>query len=244
MKAYSENQQARGTVGSRLKRFVVLVPLLWLVATQAQLYTVDDGSVETFGGTSSGDLLALNHFSTGPSPVVIDEIRVLWNPISSTVAPTVALYSDPNGDGNPSDMTPLVIQPISIPPSVVVLNNTTVQGYSIPATLVSGSFFVGAYLSDGESSFNPVIGVDLAHLAPHQSWIIENSRAGALSLQNPIGTSTSRSYLDTYVAGNHMIEAHFTPVPEPPCIVLFAVGLSCVLLKTRRPTIPLQARPD
>ena len=190
MKRKSENQQPPCRIVWRLIRLVVLSSLFWSVVTHAQLFTWDDGSVNTFGGTASGDLLALNHFNTGGSPVLIDEIRVLWNPISSTVKPTVTLYSDPNGDGNPSDMAPLLIRQISIPANVVILNNTSVQSYSIPVTQVSGSFFVGAYLSDRELSFNPVIGVDLAYLGPNQSWVIENSTAGLLNLMNPIGTST------------------------------------------------------
>ena len=231
MKTNPENQLASNRIDWMLKRFVVLLFLLWSVVARAQLFTWDDGSVNTFGGTPSGDLLALNHFNTGGSPVLVDEIRVLWNPISSTVKPTVALYSDPNGDGNPSDMTPLLLQPISIPANVVILNNTTVQGYSIPATLVNGSFFVGAYLSDKEPSFDPVIGVDLAHLGPNQSWIIENSTAGLLNLMNPFGTSTLKTPLDTFIAGNHMIEAHFRPVPEPSSCIVLAFGLLCFAVR-------------
>lgn len=201
------------------------------MVARAQLFTLDDGSVNTFGGTPSGDLLALNHFNTGGSPVLIDEILVLWNPISSTVKPTVALYSDPNNDGNPSDMMPLLIQPISIPPNLVILNNTSVQGYSIPATQVSGSFFVGAYLSDKEPSFNPVFGIDLAHLGPNQSWIIENSTAGLLNLANPTGTSTLMTRLETFIAGNHMIEAHYRPVPEPSSCTMLVLSLLCFAVR-------------
>lgn len=225
------------------KRLLSLVILLFAAVVQAQLFTLDDGSVDSFGGTASGDFLALNHFNTGGTPVLIDEIRVLWNPISSTVFPTVALYSDPNGDGNPSDMAPLLIQSISIQSGVVILNNTTVQSYSVPPTLVNGSFFVGAYLSDREPSFNPAIGVDRAHLAPFQSWIIENSSAGNLNLSNPIATSTLRTPLDTYVAGNHMIQAHFVPVPEPSSGLLLALCLLCRVARIVRSS-SVSNRPD
>lgn len=219
-----------------LKRLVCTGTLLSSVFAQAGLLALDDGSVNAFGGTDNGDLLALNHFDVGDTPIVIDEIRVLWNPLSRSMSPAVALYADPNGDGNPSDMIPLEIQQIFIQPNVVILNNSTVQSYPISPTLVSGSFFVGAYLSDRASSLNPVIGVDLAHLAPLQSWIIENS-TGMLDLMDPIGTSNLRTPLDTYIAGNHMIQAHFVPVPEPSAGVVAALGLSCWLIRTvgRRP---------
>jgi hypothetical protein len=159
--------------------------------------------------------------------VYINEISVLWNPISARVSPTVVLYSDPNGDGNPMDMVPLRITPIYIPPSVVVLNNTTHQVYSITPTIVTGSFFVGAFLSDREFSFDPVIGVDTSHPLSNQSWIFENTTLGGLNLSSPQTTSTTIAPLNQYLAGNHMIRARYTPVPEPSAFFLagmFVIG--------------------
>lgn len=207
------------------KRGLAAAILLSSTIVQAGLYTWDDGQVDSHGGTSSGDLLALNHFDTGGAAVLINEIRVLWDPISQTVHPAVALYADPNGDGNPSDMIPLLIHPISIRSGIVILNNTAVQSYSIPETLVNGSFFVGAFLSDRESSFTPLIGVDLAHIGRNQSWILENSMAGFMNLQNPWETSTLRMPLDAFIPGNHMIEAQFVPVPEPSLLCFLSFSL-------------------
>ena len=95
-----------------VSRLFSLMSLLVAAAVQAGTFSLDDGSVDTFGGTPGGDLLALNHFDTGGRTVVIDQISVLWNPLSAAVSPTVALYSDPDGDGNPSDASPLLIYPI------------------------------------------------------------------------------------------------------------------------------------
>jgi hypothetical protein len=207
---------------------VVLATVLCsaLARGQGQLFTYG-GSLGSFGGEPSGDILALNHFNTGGSPVWVTEIGVLWNPLSAGVHPTVALYSDPNGDGNPSDMQPLLIQPIYIQPGVVVLNNSSAQFYSIPSTEVSGSFFVGAFLSDQNYS-SPVIGVDSSNHGPGQSWVIENSAAGRLNLQNPIGTAGDWENLNTFVTGNHIIEAMYTmsvPEPSPSCLLLFGSGI-------------------
>src|SRR5437667_7465760 len=197
-----------------VSRLFSLMSLLVAAAVQAGTFSLDDGSVDTFGGTPGGDLLALNHFDTGGRTVVIDQISVLWNPLSAAVSPTVALYSDPDGDGNPSDASPLLIYPIDIPPRIVILNNTSHQAYDIPATSVAGSFFVGAYLSDGDS-FDPVIGVDLSHPQPNQSWIIENTSPPAhLDLEAPAATSTLVAPLDRYLNGNHMIRARYTVVPN------------------------------
>jgi hypothetical protein len=215
--------------------FIIAALIVLCATAQADVFSWDDGSVDTFGGTSAGDLLVLNHFVTGPNPVIISAIRVLWNPLSTTVHPAVALYKDPNGDGNPSDMVPLLIHFVPLQPGVVYLNNGTLQGVAIPETMVEGSFFVGAYLSDQEISFDPSIGVDQSYLGPNQSWIIENSSAGALSLQDPIGTSTLRTPLETFIAGNHMVEAVYTPVPEPCTAILLAVGLLSLVTTRPRP---------
>jgi hypothetical protein len=213
---------------------VVLVTVLCSgrVQGQSQLFTYGS-SPGAFGGEPSGDALALNNFNTGGSPVWVTEIGVLWNPLSAGAHPTVALYSDPNGDGNPSDMQPLLIQPIYIPPHVVVLNNGSAQFYSIPPTEVSGSFFVGAYFSDQNNS-SPQIGIDLSNRGQGQSWVFENSTSGRLSLQNPIGTASDWENLDTIVSGNHIIEAMYTTsVPEPLPAWLFLFGSGIVMCARR-----------
>jgi hypothetical protein len=73
MKTKSANPQESNRIVWKLECFAVMWSLLWSVVAQAQLFTLDDGSVNTFGGTPSGDLLALNHFNTGGPPVLIDE---------------------------------------------------------------------------------------------------------------------------------------------------------------------------
>jgi hypothetical protein len=140
--------------------------------------------------------------------------------------PRLALYSDPNGDGNPSDARLLLVSSIYIQPGVVLLNQS-LQQYAITPTTVTGSFFVGACLSDADSGFHPKGGIDTSPPSyPGQSWIIENSRGfGLLDLNNPIGTSTLVTPLNTYINGNFIIEASYTLIPEPCLSCLFAMGL-------------------
>jgi hypothetical protein len=214
--------------GPRLVSFsrgIIFTAILVLPLTGVgAVFSLDDGTVDASGGTPGGDLLALNHFDTGGRTVVIDQISVLWNPISSAVSPTVALYLDPNGDGNPNDAVPLVIVPFYIPGNLVILNNTTLQDYAIPATVVAGSFFAGAYLSDGAGGFDPIIGVDMSHPQPNQSWILENTSWGRLDLEAPAATSTSVAPLNQYISGNHMIRARYTIVPSCTPIPAGVVG--------------------
>lgn len=220
------------------KWLAVLSVALCASLAQGQIFTYDNGTVGSLGGEPGGDLLALNHFKTGGGQDVITSIGVLWNPISAGVHPTVALYSDPNGDGNPSDMTPLLIQQINIQPGLVILNNTTVQWYSITPTVVSGSFFVGAFLSDQNGS-SPGIGVCSANLGPGQSWVVENTSAGHLNLQHPISTASDWENLSVFTPGNHMIEAQFSPVPEPTTFALMTFGLLALVASKRRNRLSL-----
>lgn len=233
---YSIDSQNHRIPGARFRRrglhhltalLAVLAMTLYSNAGRAQyVFTYDNGTANSGGGEPGGDLLALNHFNTGGSPVLVTQIGVLWNPISASVHPTVALYSDPNGQGNPSGMQPLLIQPIYIQPGVVVLNNTSVQYYSITPTVVQGSFFVGAFLSDQNNS-SPVIGVDTSGSGPGQSWVIENTSAGHLSLQHPVATASDWENLDVFVSGNHVIHAVYSPVPEPSAEILGIFGSLC-----------------
>lgn len=210
----------------------VLVGLLLAVRVQGGLFSMTDGSAETWGGTSNGDCLALNHFDTGGQTVRIDQINVCWNPLSSRVSPTVALYSDPNGDGNPSDTRLLQLYAIYVQPGVVLLNQS-LQSYSIPSRTITGSFFVGCFLSDRDSGFDPATGIDTSNPHYGQSWIVENSRGtGLLDLNNPIGTSSLVTRLNTYINGNFMIEAHYD-VPEPSIWGFATILLGCVTLFRR-----------
>src|SRR6185503_16426521 len=109
-------------------------------AACADVFSLDDGSREISGGTPGGDLLALNHFDTAGRTVLIDQISVFWGSLSRSVSPTVALYADPDGNGNPNDAVLLLIYPISIPANVVILGQAF-NDYSVPPTAVRGSFF-------------------------------------------------------------------------------------------------------
>src|SRR6185503_19213750 len=112
-----------------------------------------------------------------------------------------------------NDAVLMLIYPISIPANVVILGQAF-NDYPVPPTAVRGSFFVGAYLSDAESGFDPAIGVDTSHPQTNQSWIIENDRGPRLlDLEAPAATSTLLTPLNTYVNGNHMIRARYTVIP-------------------------------
>ncbi len=217
----------------RIGALLAAVSLGALFQTRAAVFALDDGVAEFWGGTYQGDLLALNHYNSGVQTVSINAISVCWNPLAVAVRPRLAVYSDPNGDGSPSDMTLLSLYSVPLQSGIVYLNQS-LQTYSITPTTVQGSFFIGAFLSWASLGGDPGIGVDTT--PPHyagQSWIIENSSAvGTLDPNNPIGTSTLVSPLGNFIAGNHVLEAQYTVVPEPGSAALIFLGLTFLTAKS------------
>lgn len=197
--------------------FLVILAMFLAPPVRADVFSLTDNTMETSGGTPGGDLLALNHFDTAGRTVAINEISVAWGPLSSAMSPTVALYSDPNGDGNPADAELVMSYPIYIPGGVVILSGSSYQSYTIPTTVVAGSFFVGAYVSDRDGGFTPSVSVDTSHPQPSQSWIIENTSVGGLDLESPAASSTLVAPLNNYINGNHMIRATYSVLPGPFC---------------------------
>ncbi len=212
--------------------------MLAAAQSQGDLFSLTDNTAEDWGYTAGGDLLALNHFDTSGRTVLINQISVAWDSLSSLARPTLALYSDPDGDGAPNDMRPLGIFPVMVQPGIVILNQSF-QDYPITPTLVTGSFFVGAFVSDRNPGNPCLIGVDTSSPHPGQSWIVENSNGpGLMNLQDPIGTSTLIAGLSRFVNGNHMIEAEYTIVPEPTGSLIFALGvLALTAHRARHPRV-------
>ncbi len=76
----------------------------------ASTYMVDDGTTENAVGlTLGGDIIALNKFAVLPGAETIATVSIAWgtsenpDPSLNGLPYTAAIWSDPNGDGNPSD---------------------------------------------------------------------------------------------------------------------------------------------
>ena len=81
-------------------------------------YTVDDGTAEdSIGLTSGGTFVALNKFAVTGGNSLISSISIAWgtpafpDPTLNGLPFTAVLWSDPNGDGSPTDAVVLAMAP-------------------------------------------------------------------------------------------------------------------------------------
>jgi hypothetical protein len=115
----------------------------------ALLYAIDDG---TIGGTLSNGSPSTfaNQFTVIAGGQTISNIGIAWALIPNGTPLLAKLWSDPNGDGNPSDAVVLSSIPgvvsSSLPASTPSGTAVTFAIYDIPdvVLLVGQSFFVGA----------------------------------------------------------------------------------------------------
>jgi C1A family cysteine protease len=155
-------------------------------APGTEVYTVDDGSSEnSIGLINGGDIMWLNQFTALPGSETISSIALTWGTplypgdIPSGKPTTVALYEDPDDDGNPDDAVLLATASTSVtnPDSDLF---TTV---SITPSTVSGSFFVGALLPNQQAGEYPA-SLDQSAPVSGRSWIVSSTTLGTFNLND------------------------------------------------------------
>jgi hypothetical protein len=186
-------------------------------------YVIDDGTAEdSIGLTAGGNLLCLNSFPVTAGNNIITSISIAWgtpafpDPSLDGLAYTAVLWSDPNGDGSPTDAVVLATAP-----GVVAQEGTDtfISSTITPTTVTTPNFFVGFVITQNAGQFPAALDETAPNL-PNRSWV---SLAGDINNLSDAVTIESVGF-----PGNWLIRAEGegggSPSPTPtatanPCIV-------------------------
>jgi hypothetical protein len=174
-------------------------------------YMIDDGTAEdSIGLTLGGNLLCLNSFPVSGGNNLITSISIAWgtplfpDPSLDGLSYTAVLWSDPNGDGSPTDAVVLAMAP-----GVVSMQGTnTFITTNIPPTLVTTpNFFVGFVINHAAGQFPAAFDED-APTFSNRSWVSLAGNINNLSDAVPIESQG--------LVGNFLIRAEGEGVPPRP----------------------------
>src|SRR4029078_13609784 len=149
-----------------------------LAHTPLFTYMIDDGTAEdSIGLTSGGSFVAVNSFPVSGGNNVITSISIAWgtpafpDPTLNGLPYTGGLWSDPNGDGPPTDAVLLAMAPGVISAAGTDTFITT----TIPPTMVTTTnFFVRFLITHTAGQFPAAFDEDAPTL-PNRSWVAQTS---------------------------------------------------------------------
>ncbi|HEY2712584.1 MAG TPA: dockerin type I domain-containing protein [Chthoniobacterales bacterium] len=190
-------------------------------------YVLDDGSMEDSVGFGNGlqnfQSLWFNQFQVIPGQTSISAVEVAWgtplfpDPSLNGTPVTIAVWSDPNGDGNPSDAALLA----SVAGTIQSAGTDTFVVYTFsPPVDVSAysSFFIGDLTPMNNGPENFPQGLDENSTLQRRSWIAAMSDGSDVDINNP-GNNDFLGLIDDFgLPGNWGIRGDtgtITPTPTP-----------------------------
>ena len=175
-------------------------------------YMIDDGSTEeAVGLIVGGDLIVLNEFAVIPGQETITQVKIAWglptspDPTLDGLPYTVAIWSDPNGDGNPDDAQLLTTA------SGVVANqgtDTFITTDITPTTITTANFFVGFVITHATGQY-PAALDETDPTFSDRSYVAGDTTPGNGNIMDlndnelPVGTNESYG-----VIGNWLVRAN------------------------------------
>ena len=181
-------------------------------------YMIDDGTAEdSVGLTAGGSLLCLNSFPVTAGNNLITSISIAWgtplfpDPSLDGLTYTAVLWSDPNGDGSPTDAVVLATAPGVISQQGT---NTFLTSVITPTLVTTPNFFVGFVVNHVAGQFPAAFDTEAPTL-PNRSWV---SPAGNINNLSDAVTIESAG-----LVGNWLIRAEGegggtpSPTPTPTC---------------------------
>ena len=186
------------------------------------VYSVENGVAENgeyiSGAATPPNLeILFNQFTALPTFGNITAVQVAWGDsyFGNGRPAYVAVWEDPNQDGNPSDAVLISLTQVTTQNAGT---GTFVQ-YDVPTAHVEGSFFAGVGFSDADEFTGVMIATPSVPLG--RSWAVSST------LDNIHGASN----LDTLTIDHLMIRAVGSAVPEPSGAVLASVGLLSIVAR-------------
>jgi hypothetical protein len=217
---------------TRVATLAAILLLVLVSSSRASFYQIDDGTAEVgigITGTNNGaDLIALNQFSVIGGNDMIGSVSIAWgspffpDATLNGLAYTVAIWSDPNNDGDPSDAVLLATAPDVISNAGTDTFITTV----FPCIRVTTSFFVGFIVTQSPTQFPGAFDEDLPTLTG-RSFVAGSSTPGGGDITNLLSPSNDLPLNDVQnygLDGNWLIRADIC-VPEPSTYALLVTGL-------------------
>jgi hypothetical protein len=181
-------------------------------------YLIDDGTAEdSVGLTAGGNLLCLNSFPISAGNNLITSISIAWgtpafpDPTLDGLAYTAVLWSDPNGDGSPTDAVVLATAPGVVSQQGT---NTFLTSVITPTMVTTPNFFVGFVIAHAAGQFPAAFDTDAPTLSG-RSWV---SIGGNINNLSDAVTIESVG-----LVGNWLIRAEGegggtpSPTPTPTC---------------------------
>jgi hypothetical protein len=176
-------------------------------------YMLDDGSAEdSIGLTVGGDVIALNEFAVIPGSETITSVSIAWgtpafpDPSLNGIPYTVCVWSDPNGDGSPTDAVLLTTADGVISQAGTDTFLTT----DIPDTAISTSnFFVGFLVTHQGGQFPAAF--DESNPIFNRSFIAGASIPGSGDIENLNNNELPVAPIESFgLFGNWLIRADAT----------------------------------
>ncbi len=154
-------------------------------------YMWDDGSTEDLLGWNAGGTMAwIQWFDATGGSDTITELRIIngsalypgyGNGDGSRV--DVGIWSDPNGDGEPSDSVLLY----TLQTTVQNQDTDTYQTVAITPTVVTGRFFIGAWITHSAGQFVAPMDTNSGNIIAGRAYIFGNyiGYGGSFNPNNP-----------------------------------------------------------
>jgi hypothetical protein len=179
-------------------------------------YMIDDGTGEnSIGLTAGGTIIWLNQFQVMAGAEDISAIGVAWGQVGAGRASTLLIFSDPNNDGDPSDVNVGDLL-FSLPVTSEGTNTDTFYSYPVPSVNVGVDgdfFFVGVCGSQNAGEYPARIDQTFPL---GQSWVGGDGAISGFDCTNPNTGSLGVLFRidDAGLPGNWMVRAS-AGLPSP-----------------------------